>query len=477
MSAISRVAYLSWAAIALVGLFWVAANARAAEVEKSRSAVVLDMTGAIGPATSQYVEQGLVAARERGAEVIILRMNTPGGLDASMREIVAGILASPVPVVSFVGPRGARAASAGTYILYASHVAAMAPATNLGAATPVQLGGAPQPLPEDGGQPGRRDQADGESGDGGSEEPRGQIGDAHTAKAVNDAAAYIRGLAELRGRNAEWAERAVRQAASLSANEALKLNVIDLMAEDIDALLAMLDGREVTVGDDQRTLRTANAEVQRIEPDWRTEVLSILTDPNVAFILMMIGVYGLIFELANPGAIVPGVIGAISLMIGLYALNVLPVNYAGLALILLGVALMVGEAFVPAFGVLGIGGLIAFALGAIILFDTDVPAFSLSWPVIIGVTATTGAFLLLVVAYAIRSHRRPVATGKEHLVGSYGKVETWSAARGFVRVGGESWQAVGGVAFEPGQSVRVIDLQGLTLVVEPGETAKAGHPS
>lgn len=434
------------------------AAAAAAQQPAAKLAILVRIDGPIGPATSEYVGRAIDTAAERQAAVIILQMDTPGGLDTSMREIIRDILASPVPVVGFVAPQGARAASAGTYIMYASHVAAMAPGTNLGAATPVQLGGGSQPLP--GGEENGEDDKPAD----GKPPP-----DAMASKAINDAAAYIRSLAELRGRNAEWAVRAVREAASLSANQALELGVIDVMAGDAGALLTQLDGRTVSVGGGQRVLDTDGAMIEIIEPDWRTELLSLLTNPNVAFILMLVGVYGLIFELSNPGAIFPGVIGAVCLMFGLYALNVLPVNYAGLALVILGIAFMVAEAFLPSFGVLGIGGLVAFAAGATILFDTEVPGFTLSWPVIIGTTLAMAAALLLLLGYVVKAQRRPVTTGSERMIGNMGKVVEWHDHGGLVRVDGDLWRAVGHPGLVPGQNVRVLKMRGVTLTVEAAD--------
>jgi len=291
---------------------------------------------------------------------VVLQMDTPGGLDTSMRAIIKDILASPVPVAAFVAPGGARAASAGTYILYASHIAAMAPATNLGAATPVAIG-APG-----GGAEGDKKAGKDEKGEGGG-------ASAMTRKQVNDAAAYIRSLAQMRGRNAEWAERAVREAVSLSASEALKMKVIDLVAEDVPDLLRRLDGRKLKVSDAERVLQTADVVATTVEPDWRTRFLSVVTDPSIAYMLILLGIYALVFEFSNPGLVFPGVVGAICVLIALYAFHLLPVNYAGLALMLVGIAFIVGELFFPAYGSLGIGGAIAFVIGSVILIDTDVP--------------------------------------------------------------------------------------------------------
>ena len=455
--------------------------------------IVLTIDGAIGPATTGYVIDELDAAAARGAQAVVLRIDTPGGLSASMREIIHKILATPMPVIGYVTPRGARAASAGTYILYATHVAAMAPGTTLGAATPVQMGGGSTPLP------GAPPETPPEEGDPGNDaagddtatedntaaedtaaEDKGTPsapGDAKTAKAVNDAVAYIRALADLRGRNADWAERAVREAATLTVDQALAQNVIDMKAETLGELLATLDGQEIALDSGAKvTLATADAPVETVDPDWRDRLLAILTDPNIAFIFMTLGIYGLIFELSNPGAAVPGVLGAIFLMLGLYALNVLPVNYAGLALIALGIAFMTAEAFAPSFGVLGLGGLAAFALGATILFDTGSPEFTLSLWTVGTVTALTGAVLIILIGYLVKAHRRPVMTGQETLVGHRAIVEDWDGGQGkegqgHVRVNGEMWQAVGPPSLAPGETVRVRALDGLTLTVAAFETA------
>lgn len=450
--------------LALPFVLLLAVTATGAAQEARGPVLVLTIDGAIGPATAEYVENGLERASEEGAEAMVLRMDTPGGLDASMRDIIRGILASPVPVVAYVAPRGARAASAGTYIMYASHVAAMAPATNLGAATPVQIGGgSPLPGPEQPREP--EPTGDGEEGEGADSED-GAPRDAMTAKAVNDAVAYIRGLAELRGRNADWAETAVREAASLSASRAVELNVADLMAADVDALLDSIDGREVEVAGVERTLRTAGAETVRVDPDWRIRLLSLLTNPNIALVLMTLGFYGIIFEIINPGSIFPGVLGVICLTLALYALNVLPVNWAGAALILLGVGFLIAEMFVSSFGVLGVGGIIAFGIGATILFDTGVPGFGISMATIITVSAALGAAMLVLMFMVVRAHRRPVFIGEGSVVGESGTVEEWSDGRGLVRIGGELWHGRG-PALTPGQGVRVVGIKGLTLEVEP----------
>ena len=420
------------------------------------SAQVLHIRGAIGPATAEYVRTGFGIARSRGAGLIVLAMDTPGGLAESMRDIIRDILDSPVPVAGFVFPSGARAASAGTYILFAAHIAAMAPGTNLGAATPILIGGG-LPLP------GREEGPDGE--DGGKVPAERAHKGAMEAKIVNDAAAYIRSLAEMRGRNAGWAERSVRDGESLPVNEALEKNVIDVVASDIGALLQKVDGRKVTVGDRPVTLRTAGLMVQTIDPGWRIRLLSILTNPNIAFILILMGVYGLIFEFANPGAIGPGVFGGICLLVGFYALNVLPLNTAGLSLLLLGIALMAADAFVPSFGVLGVGGIVAFVLAAMMLFDSDIPGFRISWPVIAVAAVVSVALLIFLLGYAWRAQRRPVTTGTESLLGKPAEVLEWSENRGYVRVGCERWKAVGDGSIAPRDRVEVVGSEGLVLVV------------
>lgn len=429
-------------------------------VRAAQTAVLLDIDGAVSPASHDFVARGLKKAAASGAELAILRINTPGGLDTSMRGIVQAILASPIPVVGFVAPSGARAASAGTYILYACHVAAMAPGTNLGAATPVQIGGQgalPTPAgPESKPAP---DKAEG----------AGDNNDAMRHKLINDAAAYLRSLAQLRGRNVAWTEQAVRAGASLSASDALSAGVIDLLAPDLDDLLRQLDGYQLNMDGDTRILDTEDIAVTLIEPDWRTQLLAVIADPNIAYILILIGIYGLIFEFYNPGFVLPGVAGAISLLLALFALQMLPVNYAGLALLILGIAFMVAEAFAPSFGALGIGGLIAFLIGSVILIDTDVPGYGISLPLIITLTAVSGAFFLGVIGMAVKARKRPIVSGQEELLNTQGTVLQDFDADGWIRIHGESWRALTGVPLKRGQHVRVTRIDGLTLHVEPQE--------
>jgi membrane-bound serine protease (ClpP class) len=435
----------------------------------AKFATVLEINGPIGPATSRYVTKGLDTARLNGSRVVILQIDTPGGLDSAMRDIIRAILASPIPVVSYVSPSGARAASAGTYILYASHIAAMAPATNLGAATPVSIGGGddhgpahpedtkppanPSAKPSDGSTPPL------------SEAPRSES--AMERKVVNDAVAYIRGLAELRGRNADWAEQAVRGAASLSATAALKDNVIDVIAPDVTDLLNQIDGREVRVGNNHMKLATHDLAIETVKPDWRVELLSVITNPTIAYGLLLIGIYGLLFEGYNPGAVFPGVVGAISLLVALFAFQILSVNYAGLALVAVGVGMIVAEFFFPTFGSLGLGGLIAFVVGSLILFDTDIPGMNIGLPVIAAVATVGGLAIAGLVWLASRSLRRPVVTGVQTMVGSTAEALETFMDKGKIRYGGEIWNALSSTAISAGQIVRITRVDGLTVWVEP----------
>ncbi|MBT8444292.1 MAG: nodulation protein NfeD, partial [Gammaproteobacteria bacterium] len=403
----------------------------------------------------------------------VIEMDTPGGLDSAMRDMIKAILNSDIPVVTYVSPSGSRAASAGTYLLYASHIAAMAPATNLGAATPVQIGGGEQPsspfgTPEPKEQP-KSDDAEDESPDAVEEAPAPLQGTAMERKAINDAVAYIRGLAELRGRNADWAEKAVREAASLSAEEALEQNVIVVVAASLDELLDAIDGRMVRVLDADEEIDSDEIEVETFEADWRTKLLATITDPNVAYLLMLAGIYGLLFEGYNPGAIVPGVVGAICLLLALFAFQVLPVNYAGLALILLGVMLIVAEAFVPSFGALGLGGVAAFVFGSIILLDTDVPGMQIARSLISGVALLASSLLLLLVYMLMRMRRRPAVSGMESMLGQLAEALEDFDEHGQVFVHGERWLANTTVPVRKGDQVRVDSIDGLHLEVSPVE--------
>lgn len=446
----------------------VAAGAALAQ-DVRRPVLMVEIEGGIGPASARHLETALETARERDAEILLMRINTPGGLASSMRDMIASILAAEVPVVGYVAPPGAHAASAGTYIMYATHVAAMAPGTNLGAATPVQIGGGGLP-----GMPGQEEEEENgdeseegeEAGDEEQSEEQ-QPSDAMSAKAINDAVAFIQSLAELRDRNAEWAERAVRQAESLSADAAREQDVIEIVAKDMQDLLEQLDGRTVTIRDVERTLHTRDVEVELIEPTVMTRVLGVLSNPNIAFILMLVGIYGLIFELANPGTVGPGVVGGICLILALYALNQLPLNYAGLALLAFGIILMVAEAFTPTFGILGLGGMVAFIFGAAMLIDTDIPAFQIDWSVILATSVMSGALLALLLGYIYRSHRLKVVSGEEAIHGASARVLDWSGQEGHVWMQGERWRARGDGRFRKGQTVRVQRTDGLTLTVEP----------
>ena len=422
----------------------------------NRRAILLDVQGPIGPATAEYLINALDKSTDRNAELVIIRMDTPGGLDASTRDIIKAILNSPVPVATFVTPGGARAASAGMYILYASHVAAMSPATNVGAATPVSIIG--------GEQPGQKPAQSEDDEDAGTEP---DMGNAMTRKVVNDAVAYARGLANRHGRNADWAELAVREAASITAEKALETGVIDLIATNIGDLLTQIDGKTIEVRGRDWVLDTASLQIEQLKPNWKAELLGVITSPTVAYLLLLIGIYGLFFEGYNPGAVFPGVIGAICLLLALYAFQMLPVNYAGFALLALGIILMIAEAVAPSFGVLGIGGIISLVIGSIILIDTDVPGFTVSRP-LIGALALLGAFGLMgIIGIALKARLRPVVSGQEQLIGASGAALTDVYHEGEVFVHSERWSAVSDSPIREGQVVVVTGIDGLTLTVRP----------
>lgn len=451
---IARVALF---AAALLGAAAVSAFSSAGS---GKVALSIAVDGAIGPASTRQLEDALDTAARRDAAVLILQLDTPGGLVTSMREMIADILASPVPVIGYVAPSGGHAASAGTYILYATHVAAMAPGTNLGAATPVELGGLPS-LP---GSEKDKDQKD----------ATGQpAGDAMTAKVTNDAVALIRSLAEMRGRNGDWGEKAVREAASLSANAALREHVIDFVARDTTELLQLADGRTVEVAGRKEVLATKGLPVETLEPGWFIRLLSVITDPNTAVILMLVGVYGIVFEFTSPGAVAPGVIGTICLVLGLYALNLLPINYTGLALMMLGVAFLVIEAFNPTV-VLGLGGVAAFLLGSAMLLKVEGPGFAMSWAVIGPAAALTLGLALLTGTYVWAARRNPPRVGGEAMRGLPVEILDWQGGEGHVLALGERWRAKAGEPMRPGDDVEVTDVSDLVLTVRRRDAGNNG---
>jgi membrane-bound serine protease (ClpP class) len=455
-----KAALLSGFLVVLTGLAC-AAQEQGSAGRRTNVLVHLEIRDAIGPATSDFLQRGLVHAKQRGAQLLVLEMDTPGGLDTAMRDMIQAILASPVPVVIYVSPSGARAASAGTYLLYASHIAAMAPATSVGAATPVQIGGG-NPR-----QPDNKDDKD--KTDKGQDKRTTEPGSALERKAINDSVSYIRGLAELRHRNADWAEQAVREAVSLTATAALEQKVIDLVAADMPDLLRKIDGRQVRTQLGSVEIDTEGIVIEEFTPDWRTRLLSVLTNPNVAYMLMLAGIYGLLLEGYNPGAILPGVVGAVSLLLALYAFQILSVNYAGLALLGLGVALIVAEAFAPSVGVLGVGGVIAFVIGSILLFDKDVPGFQIALGLIGSVALTASIIMLLMVTVFMRARKRQVTTGVEQLLHETAIALNDFDTSGLVDIHGETWRAMTRSPIKKGQRLRVLRVDGLTLEVTPEE--------
>jgi membrane-bound serine protease (ClpP class) len=452
--------FARWLAIGLLIVGPASSRSTGADPPADRFATLIELGGPIGPAMSRYVEHSLADADSQHSAVVIVQMDTPGGLDTSMRDIIKAILASPVPVVTYVAPSGARAASAGTYILYASHFAAMAPATNLGAATPISIGGepsSPPPLPS--------------ANPGDDKKPKAPeeipAGTASERKSVNDAVAYIRALAQLRGRNAEWAEAAVRGAASLSASDALEKHVIEIVAKDVPDLLQQLQGRKVKAADHDLVLDTQGLAVRSVSPDWRTRVLLVLTHPTIAYGLLLIGIYGLLLEGYNPGAVLPGVVGALSLLLGLYGLQLLAVNYAGLALIALGIGLIITEFFMPAFGSLGVGGLTAFVIGSIILFDNHASGPGVALPLIVGIAAAGGLIIVAIGWLAATARRRPLSAGVETMIGRSVEAVSDCQDRCVVRYGGELWNARTASPLRGGQQARIVKVAELTLWVEP----------
>ncbi|MCK4841622.1 MAG: nodulation protein NfeD [Methylococcales bacterium] len=426
-------------------------------VNKTSIVIQLEINDVIGPATADYIERNLQKAINSQAKAVLITMDTPGGLDLSMRQIIKKIIASPIPVISYVTPGGSRAASAGTYILYASHIAAMAPATNLGAATPVQIGGF-------GGFGNDKDNTDKDSTD--EEKPK-PLSDPMSHKMINDAAAYIRGLAKMHGRNEQWAEQAVREAVSLSAEEALKLNVIDVVASDVSDLFRQLQGRKIVLSDKELILNFESIKIQKIKPDWRSQFLAVITNPSIAYILLMIGIYGLVFEFSNPGSIVPGTVGGICLLLALYALQLLPVNYAGMGLILLGIALMTAESFVPSFGILGLGGVVAFVIGSVIFMDTDVPGFGIDLGLVAGFALSSAVFFIIAIGLLLKSRHSLIVSGKEEMLGSVGIVQDDFSGTGRVRIHSENWRASCEQPLHKNEKVRVTAIDGLILRVIP----------
>ncbi|MEA3106574.1 MAG: hypothetical protein QOI88_1179 [Gammaproteobacteria bacterium] len=448
-----------WLVIGLLLLSSASSRSADAVASADRFATLIELNGPIGPAMSRYVEHSMADAGNQGSAVVILQMDTPGGLDTSMRDIIKAILASPLPVVVYVAPSGARAASAGTYILYASHVAAMAPATNLGAATPISIGGVPNAPPAAPVNPG-----DDQKQKGPEAMPEGT---ALEHKAINDAVAYIRALAQLRGRNADWAEAAVRGAASLSADDALEQHVIEIIAKDVPDLLQQLQGRKVKAMNREIVLDTRGLAVRSIVPDWRTRVLLILTHPTIAYGLLLVGIYGLLLEGYNPGAVLPGVVGALALLLGLYGLQLLEVNYAGLALMALGLGLIVAEFFMPAFGSLGVGGLAAFVIGSIILFDNHASGLRVALPLIVGIAVAGGLVIVAIGWLGARAQRRPTSCGIETMNGALVEAISDCQDRCVVRYGGELWNARTPSPLRAGQQARIVKVVELTLWVEP----------
>lgn len=439
-----------------------ALTASSAAREPGAHVALLALEGPIGPASAGYFQKAQAQAIEAGASLIVLRLDTPGGLDSAMRDIVKSILASPVPVIGYVAPGGARAASAGTYILYATHLAAMAPATNLGAATPIPVGGSSTIEKHSG------------DGDAASEAEKNKPADAASTKSVNDAVAYIRGLAEKRGRNADWAERAVREGVSLSAAQAVKLKVVDLLADDVPDLLRQLDGRSLTTAAGTVTLKTAGLAVEDYRPDWRMQLLAVITNPTIAYVLLLAGIYGLLLEGYHPGAFLPGVVGAIALLLALYAFQLLPVNYAGLGLILLGVVLLIVETTLPTFGAAGFGGLVAFVLGSVLLMDRDVPGYAIHRGVIAGIALGGAALMALTLSLALRARRAPTVTGTAAMLGRIAEVleaitpdRLNGTGEGWAWIHGERWRVRCACPLAAGARVRVMRIDGLTLTVEP----------
>lgn len=425
---------------------------------------VVDINGAIGPATADYFIRALNEAAKDDVELVVMKLDTPGGLVSSLRDMVKEILASPVPVAVYVAPNGARAASAGTYLMYASHIAAMSPVTNIGSSTPVSIGGEGGGFPAPGGfDDPRNSDEQGEE----SEESPPSNPSAMDKKVVNDAVAYIRSLAELRGRNADWAELTVREAANLTASKALEMNVIEYVANDLQELLEAIDGTTISnVDGADVTLETANATVVEVETDWRYEFLKVITDPNIAYLLLIIGINALLFEFYSPGLGAGGIVGVICLLLAAYALQMLPVSFAGLALLVVGFGLLVAEVFTPTYGVLGLGGVVAFLAGSLLLFDTDVEGFRVSIEIIVAFGLGTVALVFFVGRRAYQHWKRGPVSGVDAVIGETATVVEEFEKSGRVRVAGEIWSAVSDKPLEKDDTVVVKSMDGLTLTVE-----------
>ena len=442
--------YISILLLILGTFFMLSSPQPAYASEDSKLVLTLEINGTINPAVGDYLDKGFKRAREHQAYLILIQMDTPGGLDASMRDIIQNILTSKIPVATYVSPDGARAASAGTYILYASHIAAMAPATNLGAATPIQIGGL-------GGAEGKNEDSD----EGGKSHGKSVL----ERKIINDASAYIRALANRHGRNGDWAVEAVREAVSLTAHEALELNVINIIAENREDLLKQVDGWEIRIEGETILLKTGNVRFESFNQSWRYKLLGVISDPSIAYLLLLLGFYGLIYELANPGFLLPGVAGGISLMLALYAFQLLPVNYSGLALMILGVGFLIGEAFLPSFGTLGIGGIIAFTVGSLILVDEQTLRISL--PLIIGMAAVSVILVFILIGRASMMRKKRLRTGVEAMIGMVGESRTDFVGAGMIWLNGESWNAQSSLSIKKGDKVKILSIAGLNLIVEP----------
>ena len=417
---------------------------KSSQAYANNNIIILEINGAIGPATQDYIHQGIEHAISEQAEFVIIKLNTPGGLDKAMREVIKDILGSPLPIVTYVAPEGSRAASAGTYILYASHVAAMAPATHLGAATPVNLEVLGSEMIKD-------------------DHPKEKS--AEERKMLNDAIAYIKGLAHLRGRNAEWAEKAVKEAASLQSDEALKLGVIDIVAQNIPDLLKQLDGRKVDIQNQVKILKTKDLKVELWEPNWRIQFLEVITDPSISYLLLIIGIWGLFFEFMNPGFVLPGVAGTIALLLALYAFQLLPIHYTGLALTIAGIIFMASELFIPSYGVLSFGGVIAFFVGSVLLLDLK--GYATPWGLIIGMSIASLSFFLIIIGLALKARKRKIVSGHEALIGTIAIVQKDFEGLGWVKVDGELWKARSSSPLKKGQKVEVVKCEGLELIVRP----------